>query len=79
MGEHEHTAQPVEEQRPIDLEEVPEEADVPAADAAERLDADPDEQLSRPDQPDFDEAERRQYEDPPVESAIADAVRPEDR
>ncbi|MFC6045120.1 hypothetical protein ACFP8W_08835 [Nocardioides hankookensis] len=66
MGEQEHTKQPVQEERPLDLEGVPDEEDVSTADSADRVDAEPDEQLNRPDQPDFDESERRQYEDPPL-------------
>lgn len=66
MGEQEHTKQPVQEERPLDLEGVPDEEDVSVADSADRVVVEPDEQLSRPDQPDFDEAERRQYEDPSV-------------
>lgn len=62
MTEQEHTRQPVQEERPLDLEGVPDEEDVSTADTAERVDDEPDEQLNRPDQPDFDEAERRQYE-----------------
>jgi hypothetical protein len=79
MGENEHTKQPVQEERPIDLEGVPDEEDVSTTDAADRVDAGPDEQLNRPDQPDFDESERRQYEDPPMETSIAEDDRPEDR
>lgn len=42
-------------------------------------DLEPEEQPSRPEQPDFDEAEREQYEQPPVERSIAEAEWPEDR
>ncbi|MDF1606245.1 hypothetical protein [Nocardioides sp. YIM 152315] len=79
MGEREHTRQPVEEHRPLEAEGVPQEEDLPGADAAERVDLDPQEQRNRPEQADFDEAERRQYDDPPREQPIADAARPEDR
>jgi hypothetical protein len=79
MGEREHTKQPVEERRPLEAQGLPEEEEVSRADVADRVDEDPDGQLNRPDQPDFDESEREQYENPPVERPIADADRPEDR
>jgi hypothetical protein len=68
MADREYTKQPRQEERPLVVEGVPEEEDVSTADVAERVDAGPDEQLNRPDQPDFDEAERRQYDDPPTEN-----------
>lgn len=58
MGEREHTHQPVEEQQPV----------------PDEVDREPEEQLSRPEQEDFDPREREQYQQP-----IADADRPEDR
>lgn len=72
MGEGEHTKQPVEEQRPVVAQGVPEEEDLAEADVAERVDLDPEEQPNRSDQADFDEAERRQYDDPPLEQPLAD-------
>ncbi|MBB3044159.1 hypothetical protein [Nocardioides soli] len=79
MGEREHTKQPVEEHRPVDAPGVPDEEDLSRADVAERVDLDPDEQPNRPEQADFDEAERRQYDEPPVDRPIAESDRPEDR
>jgi hypothetical protein len=79
MGEREHTKQPVEDHRPVEVEGVPEEEELPGADVEERVDLDPEEQPNRPEQADFDEAERRQYDDPPRQRTIADGDRPEDR
>lgn len=79
MGDQEHTKQPVQEERPLEVEQVPEEEAVSIAQASDRVDAEPDEQLSRPDQPDFDEAERHQYEEPPVDRPLSEPHRPEDR
>ncbi|KQW50950.1 hypothetical protein ASC77_25160 [Nocardioides sp. Root1257] len=79
MGDQEHTKQPVQEERPLDVDSIPEEEELSIADASDRMDAEPDDQLSRPDQPDFDEAERRQYEDPPVDRPLSESHRPEDR
>jgi hypothetical protein len=59
MGEQEHTKQPVQEKRPLEADQVPDEEALSIADAADRMNVQPDEQLNRPDQPDFDEAERR--------------------
>jgi len=64
MADREHTKQPREEERPLYLKCVPDEEVVSKPDAADRVDLEPDDQLNRPDQPDFDEAERRQYDDP---------------
>jgi hypothetical protein len=64
MGEREHTRQPVEERRPIEVAGAPSEESLSGADVAERADLDPDEQLNRPDQPGATEEERRQYEHP---------------
>ncbi|KQW50940.1 hypothetical protein ASC77_25105 [Nocardioides sp. Root1257] len=79
MGDQEHTKQPVQEERPLDVDSLPEEEGLSIADASDRVDADPDDQLSRPEQPDFDEGERRQYEDPPVDRPLSESQRPEDR
>ena len=74
-----------EEDRPLDVEGVPEEEGVSDADAAERVDEDPDEQRNRPDQPGVSAEERRQFNDPPVETAgpderpLSDHHHPEDR
>ncbi len=74
MGDREHTKQPVEELRAVDADAVPDEEGVSDASAAEAVHESPEEQLNRPDQEDFDPAEREQYQQP-----IADADRPEDR
>ncbi|WP_345523278.1 hypothetical protein [Nocardioides conyzicola] len=79
MGDQEHTHQPAQEERPIEVDGVPEEEELSVADAADRLDVEPDQQLNRPDQPDFDEAERRQYEDPPLDRPLSEPHQPEDR
>jgi len=78
MGDREHTQQPVEEKRPIEVDGVPSEEDVSGADVAERVGLDPDEQLNRPDQPDASPEERRQYEHP-TGPPIAETDRPADR
>ena len=52
---------------PVRAEGVPDEEGMTEADVEERVDEEPDDQLSRPEQPDFDPEERRQYDDPPVE------------
>lgn len=64
MAEREHTHQPAQEQRPIDVDGAPDEEDLSTTDAADRVDLDPEEQVSRPDQSDFSEDEREQYDDP---------------
>ena len=76
MGEIRHTHKQVEDRRPTEVKGVPGEEDVDEADAVDRVDLDPGEQLNRPDQPDFDPAEREPFVN---ERAIADADRPEDR
>ena len=60
--------------------------DVPAEEDLERVDVDvqdvdmdPEDHVNRPDQEDFDASEREQYENPPVDTAIADSDHPEDR
>jgi hypothetical protein len=79
MGEINDINKPVQERRPVEAEGVPAEEDVDMADAAERVDLDPEEQRNRPDQPGMTEDEERQYDEPPMERPIADADRPEDR
>lgn len=74
MGDREHTKQPVEELRAIDTDAVPDEEGVSDASAAQTVNESPEEQLNRPDQEDFDPAEREQYQ-----QSIAEADRPEDR
>lgn len=78
MGDREHTKQPVEEQRPAEVDGAPSEEAPSGADVAERVDLDPEEQLNRPDQPDATPEERRQYEDP-TGPPIAKQDRPTDR
>ncbi|MDI6911623.1 hypothetical protein [Nocardioides sp.] len=74
MGDRERTKQPVEELRAVDTDAVPDEEGISDASAAETLDESPEEHVNRPDQEDFDPAEREQYQHP-----IAEADRPEDR
>lgn len=57
-GENERVQHDVGEDRPV----------------PDEVDQEPDEHVSRPDQPDFDPQEREQYEQP-----IAEAIIPEDR
>ncbi|MFC4786483.1 hypothetical protein ACT8ZV_18555 [Nocardioides sp. MAHUQ-72] len=79
MADREHTKQPVEETRPVSADAVPDEEDLEQTDVGARaVDTAPEEHLNRPDQPDFDPAERAQYDDPPVETSLADADHPED-
>lgn len=49
MGDRERTKQPVEEHRPVEVEGLPAEEDMTTADAAERVDLDPEEQVNRTD------------------------------
>ena len=79
MGELKHTHQQMED-GPLESEQTApgehlEQTDAKAGDE-DRIDLDPDEQVNRPDQPDFDPREREPFVD---ERAIADADRPEDR
>ena len=78
MADREHTRQPVEDERPVQIDGAPSEEDLSGADVAERVDLDPDEQLNRPDQPDASAEERRQYENP-TGPPIAEQDRPSDR
>lgn len=70
MADREHTQQPVEELRAVDTGAVPDEEGVSDASAAETLHESPDEQLNRPDQPDFDPEEREQYQHPVEEPEL---------
>lgn len=80
MADREHTKQPVEETRPVTADDVPGEEDLAQTDLdVQDVDMDPEDHVNRPDQPDFDPAEREQYDDPPVDVPLADAERPEDR
>lgn len=74
MGDREHTKQPVEEVRPVEADAVPDEEGMSDARAADDLQEAPNEHLNRPEQDDFDPAEREQYQ-----QTIAEADRPEDR
>ena len=79
MTDHEHTTKPVQETRPVTAEDVPDE-DLEQTDVhVKDVDTDPEDHVNRPDQPDFDPAERRQYDAPQVETSLADADRREDR
>jgi hypothetical protein len=80
MGDRERTGQPVEEERQVKAEDVPGEEGVDQADVdVKDVDMDPEDHVNRPDQADFDPAERDQYDNPPRETSLADADRPEDR
>jgi hypothetical protein len=70
MGDRERTKQPVEDVRPVDVDAVPDEEDIDIADVAEELVEEPSEHLNRPDQPDFDPAEREQYDEPIAEPEL---------
>ena len=70
MGDREYTKQPREEDRPVDTGAVPEEEGVTDASAAEMLDREPEDQLNRPEQPDFDPEEREQYQHPVEEPEL---------
>ncbi|HEY9566142.1 MAG TPA: hypothetical protein VIR30_20470 [Nocardioides sp.] len=64
MDGHDDEKRPAtgEKRAPIDIEGAPAEEGVSPADAAARLDLDPEDQVNRPEQPDADPAERRQFE-----------------
>ena len=70
MADREHTKQPREEVRPVDTSAVPDEEGVSDASASETLDREPEEQLNRPEQPDFDPQEREQYQQPAEEPQL---------
>ena len=74
MGDREHTRQPAEEVRLADVDAVPDEEDMNTADVRDELVQEPTEHVNRPDQADFDPAEREQYEQP-----LDEAERHEDR
>lgn len=69
MGDHEHTARPWDDKQTLDTDAVPDEEHLSEASAAEEVEEAADEKTSRPDQPDFDPEERRQYDEPRVEPA----------
>lgn len=61
-----NTKQPVQEIRPASAPDVPAEEDLSSADVDTKdVDMDPSDHLNRPEQPDFDPAEREQYQNPP--------------
>ena len=61
-------------------DDVPDEEDLEQTDSdVKDIDMKPEDHVNRPDQPDFDPAERRQYQEPRAETALADADHPEDR
>ncbi|GAA1132372.1 hypothetical protein [Nocardioides aquiterrae] len=61
----EHTKQPVEETRPAEAQGVPHTEDLEQTDTdVQDVDMDPEDHVNRPDQPDFDPAERRPFDDP---------------
>jgi hypothetical protein len=63
-GMGKHTKQPVEEQRAVELAGVPEEEGLAETEKPDPVHAEPEEHLNRPEQPDFDPAEREQYQQP---------------
>jgi len=80
MTDREHTKQPVEETRPVTADDVPDEEGLEQTDSdVKDVDMKPEDHVNRPDQPDFAPAERRQYQEPRAETALADADHPEDR
>jgi hypothetical protein len=79
MGASEQRQKPIGERGHSQAEGVPAEEGVVPSDIDERVDLDPDEQLNRPEQEDWSEEERRQYDDPDLLRPIAEAERPEDR
>jgi hypothetical protein len=65
MGESGHTEQPVEEARPATVDNGRNEDESPQVDSdVKDVDMDPEDHVNRPDQPDFDPAERQPYDDP---------------
>lgn len=79
MGESEQRQKPIGERGHSQAEGVTGEEGLVPADFDERVDQAPDEQLNRPDQEDWSEEERRQYDDPDRLRPIAEAKWPEDR
>ena len=78
MDERERNQEAAVEPRPVAAEGVPEQEDVEQADVVQDVDMDPEDHVNRPDQPDFDPAEREQYVNPPREPALDDEDRVED-
>jgi hypothetical protein len=78
MGENERNQEPDLEPRPGAAEGVPGGEDIEKSDVTD-VDMDPEDHVSRPDQPDFDPAEREQYLNPPVEPALGEDARANDR
>jgi hypothetical protein len=79
MGEQGHTEQPVEETRPATAGDVPDEEDLQRTDTdVQDIDMDPEDHVNRPDQPDFDPAERRPYDDPTAGELPPGADPPQD-
>jgi hypothetical protein len=83
MGDDEdlsYTKQPVQELRPATADDVPEEEGLSTADVDTKdVDMDPEDHVNRPDQPDFDPAEREQYENPPDDIGLRTADDAADR
>jgi hypothetical protein len=75
-----YTKQPVQELRPATADDVPEEEGVSSANVdTTDVDMDPEDHVNRPDQEDFDPAEREQYQNPPEDVGIKTADDPADR
>jgi len=75
-----YTKQPVQEIRPATADDVPEEEGVSSADVdTQDVDMDPEDHVNRPDQDDFDPAEREQFQNPPEDVGLRTAEDPADR
>ena len=72
MGDHPHTARPWDDKQTLDVDRVPDEEHLSEASAAEDVEKTAEEKANRPDQPDFDPEEKRQYTEPRVERAGPD-------
>ena len=79
MDESERNQEAAVEPRPVTAEGVPENEDVDQSDVVKDVDMDPEDHVNRPDQPDFDPAERDQYVNPPFEPTLGEEDRAEDR
>ena len=84
MREQGHTEHPADEARPATSDDVrddvPDDKDAKQTDPdVKDVDMDPEDHVNRPDQPDFDPAERRPYENPTAGELPPGADPPADR
>ncbi|MET0525404.1 MAG: hypothetical protein ABWZ91_11415 [Nocardioides sp.] len=79
MDESERKQEGAVEPQAVTAEGVPDNEDVEDSEVVKDVDMDPEDHVNRPDQPDFDPAEREQYVNPPVEPAIGEERRSDDR